>query len=217
MILGSEYMDEENKKIDEIDDEEELATKSQNEIDPRLRFDAFTAGMKMGGLRSVTSIQFLVCYIIATINGKVKAENIIQAVDEGMLANHFEISNAIATLIKKGTIVEAEDGALTLAVNDKELLDFVERDLPLTVRETAIMLCQKVIAKETYKRENKVELKELENETYEITLHISDGQIDYMTLTLYAPTREQAELIKDKFITNPVRVYENLITGIITN
>lgn len=204
----------ENKEL--LNDELKVENMSKNEIDPKLRFDAFTAGMKMGGLRSVASIQFLVCYIIASINGKVTAQNIIEAVDEGMLANHFEISDAISKLIKIGTVTEAEDGALALTTNDKELLDIVEMDLPLTVRETAIKLCQKIIAKETYKRENKVELKEVEN-GYEITLHISDGEIDFFTLTLFSATREQAELIKDKFITNPVKVYENLIDGIFSN
>lgn len=206
-------MIENNKNEQELD----IENMSKNEIDPKLKFDAFTAGMKMGGLRSVASIQFLVCYIIASIDGKVTAQNIIEAVDEGMIANHFEISNAIAKLIKIGTVNEAEDGALSLTTNDKELLEIVERDLPLTVRESAITLCQKVIAKETYKRENKVEITELENGAYEITLHISDGEIDFFKLTLYSATIEQAEFIKDKFITNPVKVYENLINGIFNN
>lgn len=205
----------ENNKF--LNDELDIENASPNEIDPMLRFDAFTAGMKMGGLRSVASIQFLVCYIIASINGKVTAQNIIEAVDEGELANHFEISDAISKLTKNGTIVEADDGALTLTNNDKELLDIVERDLPLTVRETAIKLCQKIIAKETYKRENKVEVKKLDNGAYEVTLHISDGEIDFFKLTLYSATIEQAEFIKDKFITDPVKVYENLINGIFLN
>lgn len=199
-----------------FNDYEELENASPNEIDPKLRFDAFTAGIKNGGLRSVTSIQLLVCYIIANINAKVTAQNIIETVDEGMLANHFEISNAIAKLQNKGIIIENEDLALSLKENDKEIIDIIERDLPLTVRETAIKLCQKIIAKETYKRENKTEIIPLEN-GYNVNLHITDGETDYLTLDLFAPTIEQAELIKDKFITNPVQVYETLINSIFKN
>ena len=204
--MGSDYMIDYN----------DIENLSENEIDHRLRFDAFTAGMKAGGLRSVTTIQLLVCYIIANINGMVTAQNIIEAVDEGMLANHFEISNAISKLQQIGAIAEQEDGALVLKTDENASIELIERDLPLTVRETAIELCQKIIAKETYKRENKVELEKLEK-GYNVILHISDKDTDFMTLTLYSPTIEQAELIKDKFITNPVKVYENLITGIFNN
>lgn len=202
-----------NKLENEID----IENASINEIDPRLRFDAFTAGMKAGGLRSVTTIQLLVCYVVANLNGKVTARNIIDAVDEGMLANHFEISDAISKLTAKKAIVENENGTLTLVENDKEMIDIIERDLPITVREAAITLCQKAMAKETYMRENKVETRELDDGKYEITLHISDGDTDFFKLTLYTGSIEQAELIRDKFITNPVKVYENLINGIFCN
>lgn len=86
----------------------------ENEADPRLRFDAFTAGVKNGGLRSVTSINMLVCYIVATIGDKVTAQNIIDTVDEGMIANHFETADAISRLKKNGVIKENDDGTLKL-------------------------------------------------------------------------------------------------------
>lgn len=197
-------------------DYNDIENLSPNEIDPRLRFDAFTAGMKDGGLRSVSSITLLVCYIIANIDGKVTAQNIIEAVDEGMIANHFEISDAISRLMKCGRISEAEDGALSLNIDPTDSIELVEHDLPLTIRQRSIELCQKIIAKETYKRENKVAV-EKTDKGYNVILHISDFDVDYMVLTLFAPTIEQAELIKDKFITNPVQVYENLIQGIFNN
>lgn len=197
-------------------DYNDIENLSPNEIDPRLRFDAFTAGMKDGGLRSVSSINLLVCYIIANIDGKVTAQNIIEAVDEGMIANHFEISDAISRLMKNGRISEAEDGALSLNIDPTDSIELIEHDLPYTIRKSSIELCQKIIAKETYQRENKVAIEKTDN-GYNVILHISDRDVDFMVLTLFAPTIEQAELIKDKFITNPVQVYENLIQGIFNN
>lgn len=194
----------------------DIENKSENEIDPRLRFDAFMGGVKEGGLRSVSSINLLVCYIIANINGKVTSENIINTMDEGMIANHFEIADAISKLKKSGTIVENESGALTLVDSSKANIDLIEKDLPLTVREKSISICQKIIAKESYKRENKAEIKKTDN-GYNITLHISDKNTDFMSLTLYAGTKEQAEMIKEKFIANPIKVYDTLIETIFNN
>lgn len=195
---------------------EELKNKSINEIDPRLRFDAFTAGVKDGGLRSVSSINLLVCYIVASIEGKVTAKNIIDSLSEGMLANYFEVTDAIAGLQKSGVIIEDQNGALSLADNNASDIELIEKDLPKTVRESAIRICQKIIAKENYMRENKVEIEKYKN-GYEVILHVSDVDIDFMTLRLYATTRDQAEMIKDKFITDPVKVYDNLIESIFNN
>ncbi|MGN0527953.1 MAG: DUF4364 family protein [Eubacterium sp.] len=189
---------------------------SENIIDPRLRFDAFTAGIKEGGLRSVASINLIVCYIIANIKAKVTAQNIIDTMDEGMIANHFEVSNAISKLKSQGVISENRDGSLELNGSDKAMIDLVEKDLPLTLRDKSIKICQRLIAKETYQRENKAEITTCDG-GYNVTLHVSDKNNDFMSLTLFAATLTQAEVIKEKFITNPVRVYENLIDSIFSN
>ncbi len=189
---------------------------SENEIDPRLRFDAFMGGVKDGGLRSTSSINTLVCYIVANLNAKVTDDVIIEAMDEGMLANHFEVADAISKLVRNKTVNKTEDGVLSLNDNDKSLIDLVEKDLPLTIRQRSIKLCQKIMAKETYKRENKAEIINTEN-GYAVNLYISDKDVNYMELKLYAATMEQAEMIKDKFITNPIAVYENLINSIFEN
>lgn len=194
----------------------DIKEKSENEIDPRLRFDAFMGGVLDGGLRSVSSINLLVCYIIANINGKVTAENIINTMDEGMLANHFEIADAVSKLKKNGIIAENEDGALTLVDSSKANIDLIEKDLPLTVRERSISICQKIIARESYERENKVEIINTDK-GYNVTLHISDKDTDFMTLTLYAGSKEQAETLKEKFISNPIKVYDTLIESIFNN
>lgn len=195
---------------------EDIEKMSVNETDPRLRFDAFSAGIKNGGLRSVSSISILVCYMVANINGKVTAENIISTMDEGMIANHFEIADAISRLKASGKILEDEDGALHLPKGSNEAIDLIEKDLPLTVREQSIRICQKIIARETYKRENRADITPTDK-GYDVALTVSDINTDYMTLHLYASTIEQAEMIKDKFITDPVKVYEKLIDSIFEN
>ncbi|MBQ9531178.1 MAG: DUF4364 family protein [Eubacterium sp.] len=204
------------KDNNNFDIENDIEKKSLNEIDPKLRFDAFTAGIQEGGLRSVSSISLIVCYIIANINGRVTADNITQTMDEGMFANHFEVSDAISKLKKSGVISEDENGALTLINTSKANIELIEMDLPLTVRENSIKLCQKIIAKEKYRRENKVEIIP-KNNGFAVNLNISDKDTDFLSLNLFATTKEQAEMIKEKFISDPIKVYETLIEAIFNN
>ena len=187
-----------------------------SEVNPLLSFDAFTGGVKNGGLRSVSSIYLLVCYLVANLDKRVTADVITQALAEGEIANHFEVSDAISKLIANNTLVEDADGALSLSDNTTADIALIEQDLPYTVRESAMHISQKIIARETHKRENKVEIIE-DNNAYKVILHIGDNKTDFMTLSLYAPTRDQAEMIKDKFIADPAKVYGTLIESLFEN
>ena len=198
---------------DNIKDFESL---SSNEKDTRLHFDAFMGGVKDGGLRSVTSISLIVSYIVANLQNKVTADVIIQAMDEGMLANHFEVSNAVSKLIKGGTIIENEDKTLRITENTSATIDLIEKDLPYTVRKNSIHLCQKIMAKEKFRRENKVEINK-EEKGYRVVMHINDNDTEFMTLSLHAVSIEQAELIREKFISDPTSVYEKIIDYIFSN
>lgn len=185
-------------------------------IEPKLRFDAFMANVKDGGLRSISSIYMLVCYIVANMNKRVSAATIIEAVNDAMIANYFEISDAVNKLIKAGTINEDENKMLYMDEQDVKEIALIEKDLPLTIRQRSIKACQKVIARESYKRENKVICEKVDG-GYKVHLKVSDNTTDFMNLELFAVTDTQAELIKDKFISDPAAVYETLIDAIFNN
>ncbi len=187
-----------------------------NENDPMLRFDAFMGGVNDGGLRSVSSIRVLVCYIVENINSRVTREIITQAISENGIANYFEVTDAIEKLIKSGTVIESEDGALSLNKSTGADIELVEKDLPYTIRVRSIKLVQKIIAKETYRRENEASISE-EGDGFCVTMNISDGKTEFMRLKLFAPSIEQAEMIKEKFLSDPANVYESLINGIFEN
>jgi len=189
---------------------------SDSKSDPALRFDAFMGGVKDGGLRSVSSISIMVSYIVANMNGKVTADVIIRAMDEGMLANHFEVADAISKLIESKTIIEAEDGALSINGDIKASIDLIEKDLPYTVRERAMHLVQKIIAKETYRRENEVVIVN-NGGTFTVNMRIASENLEFMKLSLYAPTIEQANTIKERFLTDPVKFYDTVIEAIFAN
>lgn len=191
-------------------------TNKINETIPKLRFDAFMGNVKDGGLRSVSSIYLLVCYVVANLNKKVSVDTIVEAVDGAMIANHFEITDAISKLLKSGTIKENDEKMLYMDDTDIAEIDLIEKDLPLTIRQRSIKACQRIIAKETYKRENKVSIEKVEN-GYTVNLKVSDNENDFMNLQLFAVSEVQAEMIKEKFISDPVKVYETLIDSIFNN
>nr|MDE6862821.1 DUF4364 family protein [Eubacterium sp.] len=183
------------------------------EYNPVLDFDAFTAGIEDGGLRSSSAISILVCYILANCEEKITAQNIIDGIVDGKIANYFEVSNAISKMIKKGHFKENENGYLEISKDCKFAVDIVEKDLPITIREKSIEMVRRLAEREINKKENKVEIVP-ENGYFKITMHVSDIDKDFMVLSLNVPTMAQAELIRDKFQQNPTEIYQNLINSI---
>ena len=133
-----------------------------------------------------------------------------------MIANYFEISDAVAKLIKAGTIMQGDDGMLSMDSRDIPEVELIEQELPLTIRQRSIKACQKVIARETYKRDNKVIIEKIDG-GYKVNLKVSDNITDFMNLELFAVNLSQAEMIRDKFISDPAAVYEKLIDSIFSN
>ena len=119
-------------------------------------------------------------------------------------------------MIKSGVISENEDGTLSLGDTKGAPIELIEKDLPLSVREESMKICHKILAREKFERENKVEIKEVDGR-YNVEMHVSDKDSDFMVLNLFAATLEQAEVIRDKFISNPVAVYETVIESIFDN
>lgn len=183
------------------------------EYNPAMDFDAFTAGIEEGGLRSSSTITILVCYILANCKEKITAQNIIDALVDGKIVNYFEASNAIAKMINKGHFTQDSEGYLNITDDCRFAVDIVEKDLPITIREKSIALVRKLAVHEINKKENRVEISEKSN-GFEITLHVSDIDKDFMVLTLSVPTITQAELIRDNFLQNPAKIYENLMNSI---
>ena len=170
---------------------DDIKNQSRNEADPRLRFDAFTANVKNGGLRSISSINMLVSYIVANLTHRVTPDTITLALSESMMANHFEVADAISKLLKSGTIKLDDEGALYMDNSSLAEIDLIEKDLPLTVRQTSIKACQKIIAKETFKRENITEIVEAPN-GYKVLLTVSDGDTEFMKLELLATAKGES-------------------------
>ena len=54
-----------------------------------MEYDAFTAGIEPGGLRTKNDIRIMVCYILNSVKAPLSKENILNILQEKGLANYF--------------------------------------------------------------------------------------------------------------------------------
>ena len=71
--------------------------------------EAFTAGVKMGGLTSDTEIRLLLCYLVKTA-GPVTRETLEGALLQEQLVNYFEFADALSELQRQGLICAGDKG-----------------------------------------------------------------------------------------------------------
>lgn len=179
---------------------------------PNYDFDALPYG-SADGLRSTVDIYILICYVIVNSKERLTDDVLVKTMVEGDFANYFETTNALQKIKEKGLVTQNEHGFLKSANNCEYFVELVENELPYTMRKRAVELAAKLAVKELYRQENEVEVVK-NGDDYTVTMHFRDCGKDFMVLSLTVPTSAQAEMFKEQFYANPVKIYNNLINSL---
>ena len=179
--------------------------------------DAFTAGVAPGGLISSQHVRQMVCYLLSTLKQPIPKDKILEVLINEEIANYFEVIQAIGDLADNGSIihVEGEGELYTVSEKGKEAIDELYKNLPFTVREKAIKAGLKMLAKMRSKAQNKVEMEQTDIGV-NVTCSVIDGDHPILTVSLLVPDMEQAELVKETFHENTLKIYSGsiaLLTG----
>ena len=143
--------------------------------------DAFTAGVRPGGLTSSTEIRLLLCYLVKNA-GPITRQEIENALMEEALVNYFEI------------------GSQELAY-----------DLPRSVREravAAVLRCQTWARK---KAKYSASITEKADGHCSIRCTVKGLDTELFCLDIGTPDRLTAELVKKQFILKGNEIYQMLI------
>lgn len=178
-----------------------------------MEFDAFTGGIAPGGLRSKSDIRILICYLLKSVNAPLSGEDIINILQEKSLANYFEANDALSSLVALGNVRREEDGTYVLEPQGRSVADNLDVLLPLSVRDKAVTAAMTMLANAKVERENTVTTQRVEN-GYNVTCHISGGDMELMNLTVYVPDLYQARVVKKNFHRDPQRIYNLLLAAL---
>ena len=166
-----------------------------------MAFDTFDEGIVPGGIRSKNEIKILICYLFNSVNEGLSKNLVIQAVQKQGLANYFETSAAFDDLINNNNLQESGS-------NEKEKTyrcKYCE-----TLKEDAYACATKLLSQKKIERENSAEIEKIEN-GYNVICKISGGNYELFSFTLYAPSVEQAIMIKNNFYESPSIIYKVML------
>ena len=177
-------------------------------------YNAFSGGIEPGGLRSSSEIKLLVCYLLKSVEVGLSKSLILDVIQNNGLANYFETANAIADLAASGSILEEkQDGELIYHLTEKGVViaGTLWETLPRSVRDKSVRAALLLSTKVKLEQENRVEFTPLEK-GFLVDCHISDGGAqDMMCVRIRVPDMLQAKMIKSRFQSDPVLLYEGIM------
>lgn len=180
-----------------------------------MEYDAFTGGIDPGGLRTKNEIRILICYLLSSMDAPLTKNDIITIMQENGLANYFEVTNALSELAEHGHVMISDKELCTAAESAKMIAQRLDTALPASIRERAVSAAINLLAKARREQENTVEIIKTDR-GYHVTCHVSGGDMDLMSFSLYVPDLHQARMVKRNFQQEPQNVYRVLL-ALVTN
>ncbi len=176
-----------------------------------MEHDAFTSGVAPGGLLNSREIRVLVCYMLNSVDEPMDRQTIVEIIFAEGMANFFETEAAIDELINLGNLTEDENGFLELTPVGREASETLTSRLPFTIRTRAIEAAVKLMTRKRRAKDTKVDIVKLDTGVA-VTCSIDRTEHPMMSFTLRVADTEQAELVRDRFLDDPVTIYRLLIS-----
>ena len=171
--------------------------------------DAFTAGVRPGGLTNSTEIRLLLCYLVKNA-GPISRQEIEPALVEEALVNYFEIGSCLDDICKQKLVTESA-GCYSITEKGRRVAQELAYDLPRSVRERAAAA---VLRSQTWERkaaEYDAHITEKADGHCTVRCTVKGLDQELFCLDLGAPDRLSAEMIKKQFILKGNEIYQLLI------
>lgn len=171
--------------------------------------EAFTAGVKLGGLTDSTQIRILLCYLIKTA-GPLTRDTIQGALLQEQLVNYFEFADALSEIEKQGLVFKNGEGQFLITDKGASVADALAYDLPRSVRESAIRAVMQI---QTWRYKATMNRARVEEQDGKFTVWCSIGELgdDIFRMQLTMPDQLTAEMLKNNFIAHGSDIYTKLM------
>ena len=171
-----------------------------------------------GNIADMDSTKLLVLYLLSQAEEPVPCDLLDEIMLRDGIVNYFNLHTGLPELLEVGHCAICELGGVEyyiLTSSGAELLKTIRRTVPLHAREIISKSAMEVFAAVKRASEVLCEYAERENGGYDIDCKLLDGDGTLLHITLYAPTLQHAEMIKQNFIANTTEVYRSIITSLL--
>ncbi len=183
------------------------------EVSTQKHKDSFDYGVEEGGLRDISQVKILICYLLQTVGGSLPRHLLDEALQSDGLCSFWTISAALSQLLENGMILSQEKDGLvghTITEQGKACAAELETAIPLAVRERAVKRAAGLLAKAKAATQTQIQMEKGED-GYVVSFSVPDGNRELFTLRLSVADSLQAHYMKEKFLEDPTKIYRDIL------
>lgn len=176
--------------------------------------NAFTAGVKPGGLTTTTEIRILLCWLAARAKPPLTRAELETALLGEELVNYFELANHLSGLCERGFLRE-EDGCYTVLPAGAEIAGMLGGDLPRSVRDTAERAVKAAQQHTRLQAQHPVRIvPAASGHGWHVEGALHDMDSDIFSFSLFVPDEKTARQVRDNFIEKGDEIYSAVLSAL---
>lgn len=172
-------------------------------------FDSQIGGVEPGGISDIYEAKILICFVLASLDGKVDKKVLDQIMFADSFINYFTYTDALQNLLSTGHVLDEEDG-FVLGELGRETANRLSFSLPKSLREKVVRASVSVMSKLKIASQLEANYEKLDS-GYQVKCAVHDAFGDMFDLKLLAPNEIQANFLCDNFKKSPDLIYKGIV------
>ena len=151
-------------------------------------------------------LRILICYIFSNESLNLTRDIVIYCLQILNVANFFDLSSTISSLVKGGVLILLDDGRIVLSEKGRTVNETLSATISDNIKHEVM---QKIYDYLSFKKnidENNVILEKIDDK-YLVKCHISGSESDFMKLSIEVSDIKRALNIKRNFYKNLSNIY----------
>ena len=155
----------------------------------------------------------LLCYMLYRLDEPLDTELLYDIAVTGGIINYFTFQDAMQSLLDSGSIrkEKSKDGMVCLLTSSGiECAKRLKTMAGKSYRDEIVSAAKRAVIRHRNAKDVRVSYEELETGCH-LLIDIQDGDLTLLELKLYAPDRQQAELLAEGVMNNPAALYRDVM------
>lgn len=171
-------------------------------------------------IKDVPTLNILLCYLLYRIDKPVETEQLYEIAIGTGAVNYFYYQDSIEYLTTNGliSIAKSKNGADCYVLEKKgiECAKQLKKYVSKSYRDKLVLAALRYFARLKYEQEIKIDYIKVENGYY-THVRCLDVSCDLMDIKLYAPDLDQAKMIGERIMRNPIGFYGKIVELALSN
>lgn len=171
-------------------------------------------------IKDVPTLNILLCYLLYRIDKPVETEQLYEIAIGTGVVNYFYYQDSIDYLTTNGlvSVIKSKSGADCYILEKKgaECAKQLKKYVSKSYRDKLVLAALRYFARLKYEQEIKIDYEKLEDGYY-THVRCLDVSCDLMDLKLYAPDLDQAKMIGERIMRNPIGFYGKVVELALSN